>query len=452
MAETRALRGRHAKLVILLVVAAAAARILLAVSAPQPSGYVYDLYDKPILKYFKSGEIPAPDACFMCYHPPLYTLVGERVFAFGHKLADGDKESGLRTLAFFSTLIFAAFAWVSYRILCVYVCDLRHRLVLLGLLLGLPALFISSFAVESDLLVATLMLGALYAYLRYERGDLHAGWVVAMGVCTGLGASTKYSALVMVGVVGLLLLLLLVRTRRRVIVAHALLYAVLCVALGSWRYVENYREHGQLVLDSQAREKAARKARRKGVENHLDEYQFTALRLGEFIDLMRSDAPEGELKHFPAYDESVLTSIYGQVWTDGSVFSNPTRHGLRPGWYPAKAIPIPLITALLVAGLLPLALTAAGFLLAFGRLPDSAPLLLLFVAASSAYTVYLVGFNEWVLKLKYLFFLIPGALVWVSWALSAGGRVHPQLERGMIAWLWGVVVLAFAYDVAFALL
>ena len=452
MAENRTPRGRETKIAILLIAAAAVARILLATGSPQPVGYVYDLYHKPILKYAKTGEIPPTRECFMCYHPPLYTLVGERVFALGQELGDGDKDFSLRTVAFFSTLIFAAFAWVAYRIVCVYVSDPRHRLVSLALLLVLPVLFISSFAIESDLLTSLFMLGALLAYLRYERSGHHPGWVVAMGVLSGLGASTKYSALAIVAALGLLLGLQLVRTRKRAIVTHALVYALLCVALGSWRYVENYREQGVWVIDSEAKIRAQRFARRKGVRFHTDEYRFADFRLGEFIDILRPDSPEQELKHFPAYDESVWTSIYGQFWTDGSVFSNPSRHGLRRGWYPTKPIPMPLVTGVLVFGLVPLALTGVGFVLAFGRLPGSAPLLVLFSLGAGAYTYYLLGFNEWILKAKYLLFLIPGALVWISWALSAAGRTHPHLERGLLAWLWVLVAAAYAYDVAFAVL
>ena len=436
-------------LVLLLIASAVACRLALAVGSPTPFGYVFDFYHEPIVLYHESGVLPDTHDCWQCYHPPLFTVAGERIYAAGLALSGGNQEWGIRSLALFSTLTSGLFLVSCWLLVGLYIRKESHLRVLFGVALTAPCLLISSFAAESDLLCSTLILIALVGYLKYRHGERPVVWLGLAGVASGLAASTKYSGLIIILVVLLLLGVDLIRTRRKTILTHGLLYLSLCAALGAWHYVDNVREHDRLLVGNWAwRHMATEKPKRY----YFDHYEFTTFRFGELVELMSPDSPPRELSSFPAYNQSVFTSLYGQLWTDISIFSNPTRHGLDQGLYPAKRIPVPLIVTLLVLGLVPVMLAAVGLITAPARSAEFLPLGVLLVATFAVYVRWVLGFNEWMLKTKYLLALLPAGLVLMSYGLDACGRVNPSLERGAIGALWLLVLAALLYGFCFAVL
>ncbi len=436
-------------LVVLLIASAVASRLALAVGSPTPFGYVFDFYHEPIVLYHESGVLPGSYDCWQCYHPPLFTVVGERIYTAGLALSGGDPQWGLRSLALFSTLTSAVFLIFCWLLVGFYIRKESHLRVLLGTALAAPCILFSSFAVESDLLCSTLILIALFGYLKYRRGERRLAWLGLAGVASGLAASTKYSGLIIILVVSLILGVDLIRTRRKSILAHGLLFVSLCAAFGAWSYVDNVREYDRILVGNWAwRHMASEKPKRF----YFDNYEFTTFRFGELVELLGPDSPPLPLSEFPAYNQSVFTSLYGQLWTDFSLFSNPARHGLGTGLYPAKRVPLPLVITLLVLGLVPVVLAAVGLITAPARSAEFLPLGGLLVITLAVYLRWVLGFNEWMLKTKYLLPLVPVGLVLVSYGLDACGRLNPSLERGVIGVLWLLVLVAFLYGFCFAVL
>ncbi|MEM9480474.1 MAG: phospholipid carrier-dependent glycosyltransferase [Verrucomicrobiota bacterium] len=446
---------------ISLIVVAITPRVLLGLSAPAPMGYVYDFYHEPIQLLYENKKLPEPADCWQCYQPPLFTLVGYVIYAAAMQATDGNVDQSLQALAWFTTLVSLAFLALVFLIVQRFVPDLRHLAVVSALLVTLPVVFIASYSIESELFCATIMLGAFYLYLRYTDAeakrtndadaDAQPHWkswamVVAIGILAGLAALTKYSGLLMIIALGFLFAgrFLAVRTRRRF--AHLAIYGGVSAFAGGGDILTNWLKRDQLFTGN----RAWQNVETKGHENLWDWYEFDTFQLSRLLDLMEPDAEPGELKRFRAYNRSVLTSHYGQIYTDCSIFSNPTRHGLHKGLYPEKPIPIALIATILYAGLIPVLLGILGFFRALTRPREHLPLFVLTIVFLTFYTAWFLSYPEWMLKTKYLLTLLPFALILCVGGLRLAKRVHPRVEQGFLGMLWGLVGVCVGYNVVFA--
>ncbi|NCC52879.1 MAG: hypothetical protein EOM20_16930 [Spartobacteria bacterium] len=423
-------------------------RVLLAREAPATFGYVYDFYHEAIQQYHETGELPESDDCWQCYHPPIYPVLGWIVYSLSMAATEGDVDDSLEYLAILSIPLSYVFILVCFLVLRCFVNDSSHLLALACLLLMLPLVFISSFAIESDLLCATFMLSAFYLYLRYRQGA-DAWWrVILMGVLAGLGAATKYSGLTMPAVIATLMACALRGPDMRRRALQLLVFGGCCFSVGGWHYVNNLWDKGTLIVGNQAWDKITGEEEK---HLYLDVYTFTDFDLPAFTDVLRPDSPQRTLREIPVYNQNVLTSLYGQLWTDGSIFSNPWRHGLQKSLYPFKAIPIPLVGALLWAGLIPILLAGLGLVRSFCAPRENAPLYLLTIIILGLYLRWILGHAEWMLKTKYLFCLLPVILIFCSYGLRVMRACHPWAERGFIALLYVVTTLSAAYCLYFAI-
>ncbi|HMP74800.1 MAG TPA: phospholipid carrier-dependent glycosyltransferase [Kiritimatiellia bacterium] len=428
----------------LIVLIAVGLRILLGLDAPTPIGYVYDFYHEPMISYYQTGALPEADDCWQCYHPPVYTLIGSAIMKLTVLFGSHDLGRALWWIAFFSVPVSLVFLGATYSIIRNFI---RHPSVLLpmmALLASLPVVFISSFSIESDLLCATFALCALALYFRYRRDPAWGIPLVAMGVLAGLALGTKYSGLIIVAVLGAMLCWDVLRDRAWRRIAHAAVFAALTLVVGGWHYAENVAEYGTPIVGNEAWDNL------EGDRLYLDHYEFLELRGEEFIDLMREDSPKLTLREFPAYNENVPTSLYGQIWTDGSIFSNPWRHGLAKGLYPRKDKPIALVVALLLAGLITLPLAAIGLWVAFRRWPVHMPLLLLAALTLGLYVRWFLSHPIWMLKTKYLFVLVPVALLFCAHGLNCLRRRFPRIQTAATLAVYALALLANAYCFIFA--
>ncbi len=422
-------------------------RLALACSSPTSFGYVYDFYHEPILMYYETGEIPDSDDCWQCYHPPVYTLFGEWVFSAGMALSGGAKgvaQAGVAFSSVFISFVFISFAWLIVRH---YVKHRGRRLLMLFMLLSLPCLFISSFSIESDLLCATFILIAFYFFLRYRQTETRV-WlhVLVMGVAAGMAIGTKYSGIIILMVLSLLFFVAFLQDRKPKFIVHLTALLALSLLIGGWRYLDNVRTEGRLFVGNEA----WRHVDGQNRKFYFKEYEFHTFRLRELVSLMKPESPQKELKHFDVYNYSVLTSLFGQIWTDCSIFSNPSRHGLRKGLYPEKSIPISLVAALLCVGIVPVLLGGVGMIGSICR-AKHVPLLVLSGISILVYTRWFLAHPEWALKTKYLFQIIPAGLVFCSFGLASLGRRSEYAEKIAVGALILLVVLANAYNFFFAI-
>ena len=433
---------------LLLFILAVAAHVLLGVFAPDPRGYAYDLYIKAIYLVSNELRIPNRDDCWICYHPPLYPVVSAVILKINAALGFGQKSGqyAVASLGSLASITLSVYGFLLYRL---YRKNPRLDLVLWGLILFLPVKFINSFAMEPDILGAALIVAATYHLKLYLKNSETLHLLVCAGVI-GLATLTKYTGVVVGLYFGLVLLWRFARTRDRDKLIHGLLYAVIVSTIGAWLYVTNIVKFDTPFPGNVAWNTG---------ERYWDFYDFTSFGIGRIIEPFDPTAvPDAEelrkywkhqktnqLWRFHQYNNEVFTSLYGQLWTDFSFFSVKGRHGLFEFQevFLGKAIPKALLWMILIAGLAPVVLGGAGFiLLAVQR--EAGLLLGLFVITLAVYVNWFSGYPIWMLKSKYLLFLIP---VWLVCIDASGGRIGTSIANVL---LWPAVILSAIYCLVFA--
>lgn len=422
--------GRHRKeTLLLLLMLAAAARVALLVSAPTPYGYVCDFYHQGAQLWYDLGRLPASTDCWQCYHPPLYYILAYPLLALGRR-ATGAKAPGdlyadpaLPYLAILPILCSLVIGWYSYRILRLFRIGGFSRIAAFSIVLVFPCLFISFFAPEADIVLTAVLAPFLYHLLRFharrKRPTLQLA--IGLGVLSGLAMATKYSGLVALAVAGeIVALRLLFGPKRLRAIRDGAVILLLALAVGSWKYVDNYKKYGNPFF---ANGPAAQGFFLGRKDMHWDSYEFFSFRLGKVLKLAGPEAPRGTLNDFPVY-RSVWTSLYAQGWGDMSFFSEPSRHGDGAGHYPKKGTPLWLVGAVLVFGLVPTILAILGFLAAGARRPFQ-PLALLAVTTLGIYLQWVASQQAWALKTKYILFLLPVYALYAVVGLRKIRRLAP---------------------------
>ena len=424
------LRGPY----LLLLGVSVILHVLLAFFSPDPNGYVYDFYSDAIILLFENGQIPASDACWVCYHPPLLPIIGSGLF----HLVDwfgGGREAQLFSVAFFLNMLSLVFAVYSFAIYQHYRTNKELDLVLWALLLFLPVVFISAFSIEADILVATLVVVATYYFIQFLKTEQYFPLLIA-AVTVGLAALSKYTGVIIAAYFGVVLLARYLRNFDLKHLKYGLVYALVVFLAGSYPYIKNIKETGAPIVGN--------KAWNTG-KNYYRHYTFAHFSISDIVDVFTHPNKNAKLKLFPAYNSSVLTSHYGQLWTDFSFFTRSHRHGQweRADIYKGKYMPVWLLWCILIAGLIPVIAGTGGFIaLVISR---QAPLLVgMFVLSVAIYIDWFLGHNWWMLKTKYLLYLLP---LWLI-AINKMGSYIPQkiLRYGLIP----SVFFSIIYDFYFA--
>ena len=237
---------------------------------------------------------------------------------------------------------------------------------------------------------------------------------------------------------GLFLFYDFVRDRNRVKFNKGLLFAVLCTVFGGYPYISNWVEYGTPFKGNEAWHTG---------KYHIDLYTFRDFSIDDVTDVIDKSAKPGILNAFPAYNSSVLTSHYGQLWTDFSFFSNPTRHGHMYGnrIYRTKEIPMWIVKGVLWAGLVPLMLSLIGFARMVVN-KDSIFLMTLLGATLIVYIEWFYGFHIWMLKTKYILHLLP------VWLVMIGYGIQKLPDKAVMTAFTPSVVFSALYCFSFAVL
>lgn len=440
---------RHAAAVLVaLTVLAVLLRVLLVWDAPRPFGYVWDFYIDGVRIVAREGRLPMPSECWQCSHPPLFYALGWAIYApVRYLFPGGDDAAAVRALG--AIAIVSAIATIYYgdRLLRLFGCRGASRVAGVSLLLICPCLFISTYAPEGDILLTALLSAFLFYLTRDDAAPASSTTTdaVRLGVLAGLAAATKYSGLVAPVSAAILFALRLRRPALRArTLHHGAIVALLCVLVGGWKYLDNYRRYGTPMYEvGSAGEGFSLK--RSAVN---PAYEFTTLRLGELRALMSPYGKDGQLSSFPVYD-SVPTTLHALAWSDMSFFSQPSRHGDPMQPYPRKWIPADLSMAVIELGFVVDAVVVIG-LMAGLRHRLARPLLVWSVVGFGAYFWWLLPQTDWALKTKYVLFLLPAAAVYFVLGLSWLARRAPVAAWMAIAAYAVLVVVAHIYLYAFA--
>lgn len=133
---------RISLLVILLI--AAALRALLVACSLTPFGYVWDFYQDGVRILWNTGDLPSSAACWQCYHPPLFYVLGLPLYSLGRRLAADPATSdalGLRWLAGLALASAVVTIYYGHRLLRLFRCRGASLIVGLALLVSLPVFF-----------------------------------------------------------------------------------------------------------------------------------------------------------------------------------------------------------------------------------------------------------------------------------------------------------------------
>jgi 4-amino-4-deoxy-L-arabinose transferase-like glycosyltransferase len=421
----------HKETLLLLLMLAVGARVALLVSAPTPYGYVYDYYHQGAQLWYDNGRLPASTDCWQCYHPPLYYVLAYPLLALG-RLISGAKPPGdlytdpalpfLATLPILCSLVIGCY---SYRTIRLFRLGAFSRIAAFSIVLVFPSLFIGFFAPEADIVLTAVLAPFLYHLVRYQARRKRPTFklAVGLGILSGLAMATKYSGLVALAAAGEIIVLRLFSGPKRLrTIRDGAVLLFLALAVGSWKYVDNYKKYGNPFYASGPAAQGFLLGRK---EMHWDNYEFFSFRLEEALKLYGPGAPQGTLNDFPVY-RSVWTSLYAQAWGDMSFFSEPSRHGDGTGRYPKKGTPLWLVGAVLVFGLVPTVLAVLGFLAA-GVRRIFQPLSLLAVTTLTIYLQWIVSQRDWALKTKYILFLLPVYALYTAVGLRKIRRLAPGL-------------------------
>ena len=411
----RVLRGHY----LLLFGVAVILHLLLAYYAPDPNGYVYDFYSKAIILFFENGQLPEPGACFVCYHPPLLTLIGGGIFHVVEWLG-GDRHAQLFSVALVLNSLSLVFSIYTFAIYRHYRKDESLDFILWALLLFLPVAFVSAFSIESDMLGSTLIVISTYYFIRFLNEENYSDLVLS-ALFIALAAATKYTGAIIAVYFGGVLLARYLRHFEIQQLKQGLVYAGVAILVGSYPYINNIKETGHPIIGNVAWDTA---------KSYPELYDFTSFSIWDVVRVFE-DSRAIELNSFKAFNTEVLTSHYGQLWTDFTIFSRAKRHGQwhQAGFYTGKYMPSWLLWTLLIAGLVPVIAGFSGFFaLAISR--EATLLLGMFVLSIAVYIAWFIGHYEWMLKTKYHLYLIP---LWLIAINKAASCVPASIARAMLA-------------------
>ena len=181
-----ALAAHERTVLLALLLIAATLRGLLVAFSPTPFGYVWDFYGEGVRLLFDTGHLPASTACWQCYHPPLFYLLGWPLYAFGHwsvaGFPGGDAQAQ-RWLAGLAIPSAAMTVYYGYRLLRLFGCRGGSLVAGVALLVTFPCLFISSYGAEADIVLTGILSAFIYHLTRHvaESGSLPSARVRMRG-------------------------------------------------------------------------------------------------------------------------------------------------------------------------------------------------------------------------------------------------------------------------------
>jgi hypothetical protein len=233
--------------------------------------------------------------------------------------------------------------------------------------------------------------------------------------------------------------------QRRLIARNAVIVTVLCIGVGAWKYVDNYRRYGTIFFANGSAQEGFSITGRAAA----DHYEFTTLRLIELMRVFGPRAIRGTLTELPVY-RSAFTTLHALTWTDMSFFSEPERHGDPSHPYPRKRIASTLIAPVLLLGFVPELLAVLGVIVTIRR-RSFLPLAIMCAVGVSAYIWWFLSQHAWALKTKYLLFLITPFVIYTVAGLSFLWNRAPRVGTAVAASVAALLMAANLYLLAFAI-
>ncbi len=376
--------------------------ILLAVYSPYPDGYVYDFYSEAAVLLYHNGVLPTRGDCWTCYHPPLLAWLGSFIFTTLEAI-EANLFINITSFASVLNAISLVLIYYSYKVYLQYRIDqgIWFDLAILALICFLPVTVISAHAIESDVITSTLIVSALYYFGQYQQKEKLIPLITASALL-GLAALAKYVGALVAAILGVVLLCRWIMMRNKTRFMHGVIFALVVGVIGLTPYIKNYQTFNTPFPGNTEYGFGDN----SGVGDHRSLYNFTNFSLHRIVNTFTDKNPQ-ELGVYDVYSHEYISSHYGQLWSDHSIFTVKGRHGLPYRMnHHSKDIPLWLIWAVLLGGL---PITILAVLGAMKLVTDRNLTLLNLIAAVTLFVYIRWTFtnHEWMLKTKYFLFLTP---------------------------------------------
>jgi hypothetical protein len=229
---------------LLFFLAGAILRILLCWS--NPPGNAFDDHYEPIHLMMKSGSIPAKDACWQCYHPPVFygisAMIGKPFTALGLQLPQIDK-----ILQFVNCLYGILTLVFLYLILKKVSLPDFSKVIAFGVACFLPRHIYMSAINSNDTISYLFVVISVYLLIITIERKLTPLLVLATSIVMSIALFTKYTTYAVLPAVIAPFLILYFRDSvipRKKIVASLVLMLLLPAALLSLYFISNYKQYG----------------------------------------------------------------------------------------------------------------------------------------------------------------------------------------------------------------
>lgn len=168
-------------------------RLLLFWANPAPNSY--DDHFEPVFKIMTYGSIPSKDACWQCYHPPLFYVISAVIGKLSFNLG-ADYFQVIKILQFVSCLYGIATIGVIYLILKRLPLSDFARLLAFGTVCFLPRHIYASAMYSNDTMASLGVSGSIYLTIVAIDKRFSPFSLAALSVVAGGTLLTKYPALI----------------------------------------------------------------------------------------------------------------------------------------------------------------------------------------------------------------------------------------------------------------
>lgn len=355
-------------LTVIIFIVAISLRLLLCWE--NPPGNAFDNHYEPISLILKTGNIPAKDACFQCYHPPVFyyssAVVAKALFSLGMTAT-----AVAKSLQFLNCFYGILTLLVLYLILKRLPLSEISRFMAISIICILPRHIFMSAIHSNDTL--TYLVISLCVYLLLITIDHGLSWRFAglLGILLTLTIFVKYTAFLVIPTVaiplGTLIFIKSAIPRSRSATVFLLVLLLPLFFLGIYMS-NNFRDYGRVLPwnDSMINTSTEQPRDPEGIS-------LVSFTPWQYIN---------EPIILPGQIHSFWTMIYSGMWVDNEPkFTYYTN--LNSSWwkqygswligeaaFPSSAIPISnytrmITTGLLTCGLVPLGLLIIGLVRCF---------------------------------------------------------------------------------------
>ncbi|MBE9528134.1 MAG: glycosyltransferase family 39 protein [Proteobacteria bacterium] len=395
----------------------------------------YDNHFEPIVIMTKLGIIPAKDACFQCYQPPVFYFISALV-------AKACIGLGFGTAALYKVLQFVNALYAMLTLVVLYSILKRvpvsgfARLLALGTVCFLPRhIYMSAMHSNDTISYFGVALSILLLLIAFER-KLPYRYLVLLSLSVAFTIFTKYTAFVVLPALFAAFAMNFIRcsvaTRKRTLVSVVVVFLFPVLLLGAYS-IANMKEYGKaLPWNDSTIDTASEHPRAEGGTS------FTTLKPWTTI---------GTPIIVPGNMDSFWTLIYSRMWFDMEPMFLDLIDPDRPWWnqyyswlrgeapFPSAKSPLSTPTRLtgsllITLGLVPLVLSIVGLIYYVFRWLGSRgrgveyytlPVFLLLMLFNGA-GVLLLGFKAPVyssMKAAYFLSSIPAFAVFLAYGVTA---------------------------------